>query len=235
MSSKAQLYDRLTNIRFNRIGEDYNKTYRLYELNLVSNKGMIEDNYDRSSFFDHTLRDLFEMPNARFWYSIKNCLENFGITYAFVSLNATSVTANISAMAILTRRNTSLDSIYVCYMATRKEHRRRGLGTQLLQQIVQRALDERRNGITSVTLNVNTLNTVAIQLYERCGWRCFGYLPGYLEPEPHHATNHAYALILRLENVRNVTSLCRAANAVKIDPVDDERSVTYCGRQPVSI
>lgn len=235
MSSKSRLFDRLTNIRFHRIGEDYNKTYRLYELNLISTKGIHDDNYDRWAFFDHTLRDLFEMPNARFWYSIKNCLENFGVTYAFVPLNATSVTANISAMAILTRRNTSMDSIYVCYMATRKEHRRRGLGTQLLQQIVQRALNERRNGITSITLNVNTLNTGAIQLYERCGWRCYEYLPGYLESDPHHATNHAYALMLRLENVRNVTGLCREVNAVEIDRFDDDESVKYCARQPVSI
>lgn len=235
MSSKSRLYDRLTNIRFNRLGDDYNKTYRLYELTLPATKVHNDDHYDRWLFFEQTLRDLFEMPNAQFWYPMKNCMEHFGIAYAFVPLNSTSITADISAMTILTRRNNSMDSMYVCYMATRKEHRRRGLGTRLLQQIVQRAFDERKNGIKSITLNVNTLNTGAIQLYERCGWRCSAYLPGYLEPEPHHATNHAYALILRLENVKNATSLCREPNAVKIDPADDRQSLNHCGRQPLSI
>jgi ribosomal protein S18 acetylase RimI-like enzyme len=233
MSSKPRLYDRLTNIRFNRLGDDYNNTYRLFELNLLPNKPLNDVNYDRWTFFDHTLRDLFEMPNARFSYSIKNCMENHGIAYAFVPLNATSVTANISAMTILTRKNNSMDSIYMCYMATRKEHRRRGLATRLLQQTVHRALNEQPNGIKYITLNVNTLNTAAIQLYERCGWRCYGYLPGFLDPEPHHVTNHAYALILRLDNVKNVTSLCRESNAIDIEPFDNEHSIKTCGREPV--
>lgn len=229
MSSKPRLYDRVTNIKYVRIGNDYNQTYRLFELILLSNS----DNYARWVFFDETLRDLFEMPNARFWYSIKNCMVNHGIAYAFVPLNATSVTANISAMTILTRKNNSLDSIYVCYMATRKEHRRRGLGTRLLQQIVSRAIDEQQNGIKSITLHVNTLNTVALELYERCGWRCYEYLPRYLDYEPHHQTNHAYALRLHLDHVKNITGLCRDRNAVHVKSSENEQSIRNCQRQPV--
>ncbi len=235
MSSKSPLYDRLTNIRYDRVGDDYNNTYRLFELSLSTNKHSKDINHDRWAFFDHTLRDLFEMPNARFLFSIRNCMENHGISYAFVPLNATSVTANISAMTILTRKNHSMDGIYICYIATRKEHRRRGLATRLIQQIVHRALNEQSNGIRYITLNVNSLNTAALQLYERCGWRCYAYLPGFLDPEPHHATNHAYALILRLENVKNVTNLCRESNAVTIEPIDDEQSRKVCNRIPVQL
>src|SRR5438477_598405 len=98
MSSKSRLYDRVTNIKFTRIGDDYyNNTYRLFELNLLSHKYINYDDYARWVFFDDILRDLYEMPNARFWYSIKNCMLNYGISYVFVPLNATSVTANISA------------------------------------------------------------------------------------------------------------------------------------------
>ncbi len=202
-------------------------------MNLLPQKSLNDINHDRWNFFDHTLRDLFEMPNARFLYSIQNCMENHGIAYAFVPLNATSVTANISAMTILTRKNHSMDSIYICYMATRKEHRRRGLATRLLQQIIHRILNQSSNGIKYITLNVNTLNTVALQLYERCGWRCYAYLPGFLDPEPHHATNHAYALILRLDNVKNITNLCRESNAINIESSDNEQSRKICGRTPV--
>ena len=51
MSSKSRLYDRLTNIRFTRLGEDHNKTYRLYELNLLPSKINNDDYYDRWFFF----------------------------------------------------------------------------------------------------------------------------------------------------------------------------------------
>jgi len=231
MSSKSRLYDRVTNIKFVRIGDDYNNTYRLFELILLNNSINYQD-HARWLFFDSTLRDLFEMPYARFWSSIKNCMENHGISYGFVPLNATSVTANISAMTILTRKTNSLDSMYICYMATRKEHRRRGLGTRLLQQIVYRALDEQQNGIKHIILHVNTLNIVALQLYEKCGWRCYAYLPGYLDFEPHHATNHAYALILHLDNVKNITGLCRDRNAIDISLSDNQQSIQNCRREP---
>jgi len=232
MSSKSRLYDRVTNIKFNRIGDDYNNAYRLFELILLSSKNINYDDHARWVFFDDTLRDLFEMPNARFWFSIKNCMQNHGISYAFVPLNATSVTANISAMTILTRKNNSMDSIYICYIATRKEHRRRGLATRLIQQIVQRALDEQQNGIKHITIHVNTLNKIALELYEKCGWRCYDYLPGHLDPEPHHATNDAFALILHLDNVKNVTGLCRDRNAIDIKLSENEQSMKNCRREP---
>lgn len=233
MSSRSQLYDRATNIKFTRIGSDFKGTYRLFELHLGSNFSVFYDNYARWHLFDHTLRDLFEMPNARFWNSIINCMQNQGVAYAFVPLNATSVTANISAMAVLSRPTNATDHIYVCYMATRKEYRRQGLGTYLLQQTVRRALAERRNGVKYVSLHVNTLNTAAIELYERCGWRCFQYLPSYLEPDPHHATNHAYGLILHLHSVKNATGLCRDPNAIDRKLLDDKKSIENCNRVPI--
>lgn len=235
MSPKRQLYDPATNIKFIRIGNDYNNAYRLYKLNLLSNNQIGNDNYARWVFFDEALRDLFEMPNAKFWHSIINCLHNSGIVYAFVPLNATSVTSNISALTILTKQKNSTDDLYICYMVTRKEHRRRGLGTQILQQIVNRALYERRNGIKHITLHVNTLNTVALELYEKCGWRCYQYLPTYLDPEPHHATNHAYALIFDLNIVKNVTGLCRNPNAIDMKLLDNKQSIENCHRVPAQL
>ena len=235
MSSKARLYDQVTGVEFLRIGDDHKKTYRLYELKLSLNNAKNYNEHARWLFFVETLRKLFEMPYARFWFPLIDCMRNHGIAYAFVPLNATSVTSNISAMTVLTRKISSLNSIYVCYMSTKKEHRRQGLGTRILQQIVQRALDEQPNGITSVTMHVNTLNLVALELYERCGWRCYQYLPVFLDPEQHHATNHAYALILHLDNVKNVTGLCRDPNAIHINPSDNEQSIQNCYRVPVQL
>ncbi|UJR33775.1 hypothetical protein I4U23_021202 [Adineta vaga] len=235
MSSKSILYDRASNIKFIRIGNDYKDFYRFYEIDLLLTSNRSYDLHSRWLFFDETLRELFEMPKAKFWFSIINCLQNHGIAYAFIPNNATSVTLNVSAMTILTRKTTSLDSIYVCYMATRKEHRRQGLATRLLQQIVERSLIEQKNGIHYITMHVNTMNTVAVELYERCGWRCQTYLPFYLDPEPHHATNHAYLLRFRLNNLRNLTGLCRDRNAVHIESSDDEQSIRNCNRTPAHL
>ena len=233
--AKSRFVDRITDLNFTRIGEDRNDSYRLFELNPVSNERIYYKHHARWLFFDETLRDLFEMPHARFWYSIIDCMENHGLAYAVVSRNATSLTGNISAMTMLTRKNGSLDTLYVCYMATRKEHRRRGLATWLLHQVVQRAFDERQHGIRQIVMHVNTLNIGALQLYERCGWRCYAYLPLYLDPEPHHATNHAYVLRLRLDSVKNATALCRSADAVDISSFDDEQSVQQCHRVPARL
>ena len=232
LSPKSRFVDRITDLRFTRIGDDQNDAYRLFELTPVSSEKIYYSNHARWLFFDETLRDLFEMPHARFWYAIINCMEDHGLVFAFVPRNATSVTANISAMTMLTRKNGSLDTLYVCYMATRREHRRRGLATRLLHQVVQRALDERQHGVRQIIMHVNTLNIGALQLYERCGWRCYAYLPFYLDPEPHHATNHAYALRLHLDWVKNATALCRSADAVDVPSYDTEQSVQQCHRVP---
>ncbi|CAF0803563.1 unnamed protein product [Adineta steineri] len=235
MSSKSRLYDRASDIKLIRIGNDYKNLYRLFEIHLLSNPQANYDFRTRWLFFDKTLRDLFEMPNAKFWFSIIDCMQNHGIAYAYVPLNATSITSNISAMTILTRQKNSTDSIYICYMATRKQHRRQGLGTRLLQQIVHRALHEQKHGIKYITMHVNTLNIIALELYERCGWRCYDYLPSYLDHDPHHITNHAYALRLYLENVKNVTSLCRDSKAIHMNPFDNELSIRNCNRAPVHL
>lgn len=221
-------------MRFERIGEDFRDAYRLFELKWKLRK---DDDFTSSTrwlFFDDTLRDLFEMPAAQFWHAIINCMENHGVAYALVPLNATSITTNVSAMAILSRKPESLDSMHVCYLATRKEHRRRGLGTRLLQETVRRALHEQQNGVRNVVIQVNTLNTVALELYERCGWRCFAYLPGYLNPDPHHLTNHAYSLVLPLNRVKDVSTLCRDPAAIEIEPTDNQMSIEKCQRIPAS-
>lgn len=235
MSTRSRFRDETTRTRFTRIGNDYNGTYRLYEITLLPNKPSFVDNQERWEFFDHTLRDLFEMPHANFFRPLKNCLQNHGITYVFVPLNATSIFGNISAMVVLTRKNTTDDNLYLCYIATRKEHRRRGLATRLLQQTVTRALNEQSKGIKHIILNANTLNEAVIRLYEICGWRCFEYLPGYLEPDPYHRTNNAYTFKLDLKNVKNANGLCQNANAVDILQLDNERSLNICNRLPVRL
>ena len=230
MSSEKHLVDRATGIVYTRIGDDFRNAYRLFELNLTSK----HDPETSWRFLDSTLRDLFEMPNATFWYSMITCLEQSGRVYAMVPLNTSSVTTTISAMIIVTQKLTDPDNFYICYVATKREHRRRGLATRLLQQIVQLALEERTAYTRSIIIHVNTLNVPALELYERCGWRCFTYLPEYLLRDPHHETNHAYALLLMLDDIKNVTSLCRDPNAVDIDPSSDEHSIEFCHRKPVS-
>jgi ribosomal protein S18 acetylase RimI-like enzyme len=233
MSSKRRFIDRSTGIVFQRTGNDYLGIYRLFELQLLSNRSIYYNHHARWLFFSQTLRDLFEMPDISFWDPVMNCMQNHGKAFVLVPLRATSITSEISALAISMRKPRSFDSLYVCYVATRREHRRLGLATRLLQRLVRHALDEQHRGIRTVIMHVNTLNIAALNLYERCGWRCYTYLPAYLTHEPHHATNHAFAMRLRLEHVRNVSELCRHANAIEIEPSDDEESQRTCHRTPM--
>ena len=207
--------------------------YRLFQLELKSNNHSQHTDHFRWSFFEDTLRDLFEMPRARFRFAITNCMEKKGLAWVLVPLNATSIITDISAMAIVSRKPETPQNLDVCYLATRKEHRRRGLGTRLLQEIVQQALSRRERDVHNVVIQVNTLNTVALELYERCGWRCFAQLTYYLDPDPHHATNHAFSLFLPLYRVRNVSALCRDRSAVDVDPWYDQMSINLCRRTPV--
>jgi ribosomal-protein-alanine N-acetyltransferase len=71
--------------------------------------------------------------------------------------------------------------LHVNTIAVDPARRRQGLGTRLVQHVIQEA---RAAGAHDATLEVRRSNTAAIQLYERLGFRVEAIRPKYYtEPE----------------------------------------------------
>ena len=69
-----------------------------------------------------------------------------------------------------------VDELHVKTVAVAHEHRRRGLATALMRQILTEVADE---GITRATLEVRKSNEAAQQLYARLGFTTAGVRRGY--------------------------------------------------------
>lgn len=68
------------------------------------------------------------------------------------------------------------DEAHVGTIATKREHRGKGLATQLLAYSALHALNE---GLDYMVLEVRVTNAAAIQLYENLGFRVVGVRKGY--------------------------------------------------------
>jgi ribosomal-protein-alanine N-acetyltransferase len=69
-----------------------------------------------------------------------------------------------------------VDELHINTVAVAHEHRRRGLATALMRQILTEVADE---GITRATLEVRRSNEAAQQLYARLGFSTAGIRRGY--------------------------------------------------------
>jgi len=69
-----------------------------------------------------------------------------------------------------------VDEIHVNNVAVRPEYRRRGLGTRLVERVLE---DGRRRGAVRVLLEVRSANLAARQLYEQMGFTVLGVRRAY--------------------------------------------------------
>jgi ribosomal-protein-alanine N-acetyltransferase len=69
-----------------------------------------------------------------------------------------------------------VDAWHVMNVAVAPEHRRRGIGTELLERLFEVTSSDQRRGYT---LEVRVSNTDAIRLYERLGFQSRGIRRGY--------------------------------------------------------
>lgn len=71
-----------------------------------------------------------------------------------------------------------LDEGYIANVAVSQRHRRRGIGRQLVQALIERAS---ANGASFLTLEVRVSNASAIALYRGCGFHPVGTRPNFYE------------------------------------------------------
>lgn len=82
----------------------------------------------------------------------------------------------------------------ICNVAVAVDYRRQGIGTQLLQEV---AIFAKQQGCERCELEVNTLNTPAVQLYKHAGYVIEGERKNFYR-KSRYATRDAYTMILSL-------------------------------------
>ena len=71
-----------------------------------------------------------------------------------------------------------LDEGQIVSVAVKETHRKKGLGTKLIEAMVEHG---KRDGISRFTLEVREDNTPARALYKKCGFVEVGVRPGYYD------------------------------------------------------
>ena len=71
----------------------------------------------------------------------------------------------------------AVDDVHITNIVTAKKYRRKHIGSILLHNLIK--LAEAENGITSITLEVNSNNISAKNLYEKFGFRVAGLRKKY--------------------------------------------------------
>lgn len=82
-----------------------------------------------------------------------------------------------------------MDEFHIANIAVHSQFRKLGLGTTLLNYVIEMAL---KNKVKSITLEVNEKNQPAINLYQKFGFKPVGRRPKYYE-------NRDDAIIMTLE------------------------------------
>ncbi|CAF1573957.1 unnamed protein product, partial [Didymodactylos carnosus] len=213
----SKIIDPTTNLDYVYLGLNQDG-YRLYKLTLQSNYSAVQ--YSRANrLIEDYLQRSFNTPSRPYTNIILFCSNMF----VFLPPQSSSL-QNISALIMA---NTASRTNYICYVSTLSEHRRHGLGTQLLNEMIK----ESRRTVDEVSLHVNTVNTDAIPLYLKCGFRCDQYLQNYYFGDNTYPTKDAYYMTLKTLNIKNVTEVCKQENAVQI-PTQEEAN--YKQRCPMN-
>lgn len=71
----------------------------------------------------------------------------------------------------------SVDDVHITDIVTAKDFRKNGIGSRLLENLID--LAKREKGISSITLEVNENNIPAIKLYEKFGFKNVGLRKKY--------------------------------------------------------
>lgn len=207
-----------TNIEY--IFQDRQNDYFLYELRWKN--GTNADQIRRANaLVEKYLQKSFETPDKSYPHVVEVC----GSTVlAFFSRNTSISLNNINAL-LLARLQPYDNSNYICFLSVLKQHRQRDLATQLLNQFIKRSISLSRS---RVTLHVNTKNTNALSLYQKCGMRCIDLVRNYYLGDPTYATQDAFFMALQLKNVKNSAALCRSSSAIDISFQDELLQKQIC-------
>ena len=215
---QSQFIESSTNIEYIHLN-DFND-YRLYKLTQKSGS-TADQRYTANKRIEKYLQESFETPERSYPDVIQFC----GMTMlAFFARNATLSTENIHAL-LLARLEAYDNSQYICFLSVLKEHRERGLGTKLLNEMINEAI---RTKNSQVSLHVNTENTNAFSLYLKCGMRCISFIPNYYYGDRTYATQNAFTMILQLKNVKNSTSVCQSPSAIEISQQEEAMYKQKC-------
>ncbi|MDR2352293.1 MAG: ribosomal protein S18-alanine N-acetyltransferase [Deltaproteobacteria bacterium] len=87
------------------------------------------------------------------------------------------------------------DEVHILNLAVRQKYQRQGLGTKLLQILIQLS---RKKDCLTIYLDVNEFNSVARDLYRKIGFREEGYRPKY-----YSSTEGAILMTLTLNNSKS--------------------------------
>ncbi len=88
----------------------------------------------------------------------------------------------------------SVDDVHITNIVTAKKFRRQNIGSILLSNLIQMAKAE--NGITSITLEVNSNNISAQKLYEKFGFKVVGLRKKY-----YNNTDDAIIMTLKMKDM----------------------------------
>ena len=82
----------------------------------------------------------------------------------------------------------------ICNIAVLSEHRRKGIGTQLLQTVAAFATEQ---GCERAELEVNVQNLPAVELYRKCGYKEEGIRKNFYR-RTRYSSRDAYTMVLPL-------------------------------------
>ena len=147
---------------------------------------------DNVEVFAMTLNDLEQIKDSLaenfddFWnYNVfKSELENPNSKY---------IVAKIGNIIVgFTGFLKAVDDVHITNIVTAKKYRKHGIGTKLLENLINLAKQE--ENITSITLEVNSNNIAAINLYEKFGFNVVGFRKKYY--------NNQYDAILMTKDLK---------------------------------
>ena len=218
-SVPSRLTDPSTNVQYAPLG-DYGD-YSLYKLHVPSNSTFTQISRV-NTLLEKYLQESFDTPSR----SYPNIIDFCGTTIlaSFLRNNTRRSLENITGL-LLARLEAYDNSQYICYISVSSQHRQKGLGTKLMQEMINQAIRTRNS---RVTLHVNTANQSALSLYLRCGMRCVTSIPGFYFGDQTYATQNAFFMLVQLANVKNSTQVCQAAGAVEIPPQEEATYQQRC-------
>jgi ribosomal-protein-alanine N-acetyltransferase len=92
-----------------------------------------------------------------------------------------------------------VDEAHIATLAVHPEHRKQGLGKQLLLVALREAI---HRGMRTATLDVRASNVIAQKMYQQLGFEVVGRRPGY------YRDNHEDAILMSINNLGDLPFDC---------------------------
>lgn len=195
--------------------------YSLYKLNLLSSATTTQISR-MNTLLEKFLQESFETPGRSYADMIQYCGTT---TLASFLRNNTRPSLETITGLLLARLEAYANAQYICYLSVSTQHRQKGLGTKLMQELINQAIRAKNS---QVILHVNTANQNALSLYQKCGMRCAIFLGGFYFGDQTYPTQDAFGMVLKLANVKNSTQVCQLASAVEVPSEEEDLSRQQC-------